>query len=397
MHTLPQGEVGHGSKYFSRGDKTRILSIFNTRQNEIKSIRGIQVKCYRNLKSEEVTSCKHACGIKEIKTDSLKDSRLRQPRWEGGEGVTQMIQGTRRNLSRLEPEFPRCSSCVIMKWYSLLRTLLHNWSIGFLWPLVAQLRVFILPPIFVSQNHKNIAPPFLPSCYSTQGSPCHMKSASPFQPPLADSFWFSFLRFFSLWSIFKSSLNLLQYCFSVLCLGVFLACGILAPWPGIELTSCPLHWKTKSSPWCHQGNPRQRVLIDSLTTNFSPLLTFFPELQRLESYQVHFSDSLLLRFHTFPGSTLKTWKQQWPPWGVSETLRDQVFWWAWWLGTLAVFEEPSKGCRASSSCPLCHVTAAAVVPALTSCGRPSRSQLPILQIWFSGCAEDLVLFLFFFF
>ena len=83
-----------------------------------------------------------------------------------------------------------------MKWYSCLRTLLHNWSIGFLWPLVAQSRVFILPPIFISQNHKNIAPPFLPSCYSTQGSPCHMKSASPFQPPLADSFWFSFLRFF---------------------------------------------------------------------------------------------------------------------------------------------------------------------------------------------------------
>ena len=53
--------------------------LFNTRQNEIKGIRGIQVKCYRNLKSEEVTSCKCACGIKEIKTNSLKDRRLRQP------------------------------------------------------------------------------------------------------------------------------------------------------------------------------------------------------------------------------------------------------------------------------------------------------------------------------
>lgn len=62
-------EIRHISKY-----------LFNTRQNEIKSIRGIQVKCYRNLKSEEVTSCKRACGIKEIKTDSFKDSRLRQPR-----------------------------------------------------------------------------------------------------------------------------------------------------------------------------------------------------------------------------------------------------------------------------------------------------------------------------
>ena len=62
-------EIRHVSKY-----------LFNKRQNKIKGIRGIQVKCYRNLKSEEVTSCKRARGIKEIKTDSVKDSRLRQPR-----------------------------------------------------------------------------------------------------------------------------------------------------------------------------------------------------------------------------------------------------------------------------------------------------------------------------
>ena len=124
-----------------------------------------------------------------------------------------------------------------MKWYSCLRTLLHNWSIGFLWPLVAQSRVFILPPIFISQNHKNIAPPLLPSCYSTQGSPCHMKSASPFQPPLADSVWFSLLRFFQCGPF----LSLYWICYNIAFLaGVcffffFLACGIQAPRPGVEL------------------------------------------------------------------------------------------------------------------------------------------------------------------
>ena len=283
-----------------------------------------------------------------------------------------------------------------MKWYSCLRTLLHNW-IGFLWPLVAQSRVFILPPIFISQNHKNIAPPFLPSCYSTQGSPCHMKSASPFQPPLADSFWFSFLRFFQcgpFLSLYWICYNIASLFYGLGFFFFFWLVGSKLPDQGSNL--CPLHWKTKSSPWYHQGNPRQRVLIDSLTTHFSPLLTLLPELQRLESYEVHFSDSLPLRFHIFPGFHLKDVKIAVTTVRCQRNPKRPGLLVGMGLGTFGCW----RGAQLRSegqflSCVSHDWLLQRWCPPVTSCVRPSWSQLCILQIWFSACAEDLVLLFFF--
>ena len=48
---------------------------------------------------------------------------------------------------------------------------------------------------------------------------------------------FFFLKIFLMWTISKSLLNLLQYCFCFMfCFFGHEACGILAPWPGIERT-----------------------------------------------------------------------------------------------------------------------------------------------------------------
>ena len=58
-----------------------------------------------------------------------------------------------------------------------------------------------------------------------------------------DSF-FSFLRFFFMWTILKSLLNLLQYSFYFIFLFIgHVVCGILAPWPGME--PAPAAWKGK--------------------------------------------------------------------------------------------------------------------------------------------------------
>ena len=61
--------------------------------------------------------------------------------------------------------------------------------------------------------------------------------------------------FFLMWTILKLFIEfvtilLLFYVFPFFSLK---ACGILAPWPGIKLHL--LHWKVKSSPLDHQGNP----------------------------------------------------------------------------------------------------------------------------------------------
>ena len=292
----------------------------------------------------------------------------------------------------------RISKMLIMchhevKWYSLLRTLLHNWSIGFLWPLVAQLRVFILPPIFVSQNHKNIAPPFLPSCYSTQGSPCHMKSASPFQPPLADSFWFSFLRFFSLWSIFKSSLNLLQYCFSVLCLGVFSACGILAPWPGIELTPPALKDKvfTMMPPGKSQVESFDRLSHHQL----QPPPNSLPWITEVGKLQGTFLRLLAAEIPHLSWFHLKDMKTPVPTMRCQRNPRRPGLLVGMVVGNLGCFRGAQQ--RLQGQFFLSPVSRDCCCSGAGSCGRPSRSQLPILQIWFSGCAEDLVLLFFFFF
>ena len=53
--------------------------------------------------------------------------------------------------------------------------------------------------------------------------------------------------FVLMWTVFflKSSLNLLQYCFYSLCFGFFggKACGILVPWPKLELPTPALEGK----------------------------------------------------------------------------------------------------------------------------------------------------------
>ena len=54
-----------------------------------------------------------------------------------------------------------------------------------------------------------------------------------------------FFKFFLMWTIFKKSLlNVLQYCFCFMfCFFGHEACGVLAPWPGIEPTPPALEGK----------------------------------------------------------------------------------------------------------------------------------------------------------
>lgn len=149
--------------------------------------------------------------------------------------------------------------------------------------------------------------------------------------------------------------------------------------PGIELM--PHRPRRQSLHMIPPGKSRQRVWWAPSPPfsppNYPPWITEVGRITRYISETPCLWDSTPFWLPIF-----KDVKKQWPPWGISETLRDRVFWVGMGLKRqLACWRGAQQRPRASSCCPvsrgwLLQQSCPAVPYVATSCW------LCILQIWF---------------